>query len=47
MLPYIAKINNNKDYLTAGLLLDDIPAKEFEAKEKEKERAKGVIDKKA
>jgi hypothetical protein len=30
MLPYISKINNNKDYLTAGLLLEEIPAKEFD-----------------
>ena len=30
MIPYISKVNDNKDYLTAGLLLEELNVKEFE-----------------
>jgi len=30
MIPYISKVNDNKDYLTAGLLLEELNVKEFD-----------------
>jgi len=30
MIPYIAKVNDNKDYLTTGLLLEELNVKEFD-----------------
>jgi len=30
MIPYISKINDNKDYLTAGLLLEELNVKDFD-----------------
>lgn len=30
MIPYISKINDNKDYLTTGLLLEELNVKDFE-----------------
>jgi len=34
MIPYISKVNNNKDYLTSGLLLEELNVKEFDKSNK-------------